>query len=84
MTTNVLRLLERSTAKFPDKTAVTENDRHLTYKELTETSRRIGSALTKYVTVGSPVGIYMEKGIDALCSFFVAILHKSLPRAFQA
>ena len=70
MTTNVLRLLERSTAKFPDKTAVTENDRHLTYKELTETSRRIGSALTKYVTVGSPVGIYMEKGIDALCSFF--------------
>ena len=70
MTTNVLRLLERSTAQHPDKTAVTENARHLTYRELTETSRRIGSALTKYVGIGSPVGIYMEKGIDALCSFF--------------
>ena len=70
MITNVLQLLENSTAAFPDKTAVTENDRHLTYAELTDRSRRAGSALSSYVTCGHGVGVYMEKGIDALCAFF--------------
>ena len=70
MITNVLQLLENSTAASPDKTAVTENDRHLTYAELTDRSRRAGSALSSYVTCGHGVGVYMEKGIDALCAFF--------------
>ncbi len=70
MITNILSFLEESAARHPDKTAVNENEKHLTYKELKEKSRRIGSALTEYITPREPVGIYMEKGIDALSAFF--------------
>ncbi len=70
MITNILRLLEKSAAERPDKRAVTENERHLTYAELLAQSRRIGSALVGHIAPRAPVGIYMEKGIDALCSFF--------------
>ena len=70
MTTNILKLLENSAEKYPDKIAVTENGRHLTYTELTGISRRIGTALSEWIAAGEPVGIYMEKSIDALCSFF--------------
>ena len=70
MITNVLMLLEKSTQRYPSKTAVKENDRQLNYKELTDTSRRIGTALAEYIVPREPVGVFMEKGIDALCSFF--------------
>ena len=70
MPVNVLEFLENSTAQYADKLAVKEGDASLTYSELTAESKRIGSALTELVTPGKPVGVYMEKGIEALCSFF--------------
>lgn len=73
MTTNVLQLLERSTARAPDRTAVKENDLALSYSQLYERSRRIGSALAGRAEQGGAVGVYMEKGVDALCSFFGAV-----------
>ena len=73
MTTNVLQLLERSAAAFPDKKAVTEADRSLDRTELCARSQRIGSALIELSGAGGAVGVYMEKGIDALCAFFGAV-----------
>ena len=70
MTRNVLDFLEESSVKYPDKAAVIEKSKSLTYLHLTEQSKKIGSKLTAVVAPGTPVGVYMEKGIDALCSFF--------------
>jgi len=70
MTCNVLAFLENSAAKYPDKIAVKEEARAITYAQLLEQSRKIGSGLSQIITAGTPTGVYMEKGIDALCSFF--------------
>ena len=73
MMTNVLDMLENSTAKSPDKIFVKENSKALTYSQFSEKSKKIAVSLCRSVSVGEPVGVYMEKGIDALCTFFGAV-----------
>ena len=73
MITNVLSYLEASALAHPGRTAVVEEDRRVTYSELEELSRRAGSALTAMDAAARPVGVYMEKGIDALAAFFGAL-----------
>ena len=70
MTTNVLAFLERSALRFPDRTAVIEGDRRITFSALLHNAKAVGSALLGKTACGAPVGVYMEKGIDALCAFF--------------
>lgn len=70
MTNNVLDFLENSASKYPDKIAVKEEERSASYALLAEESQKIGSALAQTAAAGTPVGVYMEKGIDALCAFF--------------
>ncbi len=67
---NVLSYLEESAAKFPQKTAVIDDCQSCDYAELLDRSKRVGSALTSKIEEGVPVIVYMEKGVDALCSFF--------------
>ncbi len=73
MITNVLQLLEKHASSSPQKTAVTDGIKTLTYRELADRSRCIGSALLDRISAGRPVGVYMEKSTDALCSFFGAV-----------
>lgn len=70
MMINVLDYLISSAEKHPEKTAVIEEERTVTYSELFRFSCAVGSSLLKYNPFGKPVGVFMEKGIDALCSFF--------------
>ena len=70
MTTNVLDFLEKTTARSPHKTAVIEESNSVTYSELTSISKKIGSSLSSVVQPCTPVAVYCEKGIDALCAFF--------------
>ena len=72
-TINVLTMLENSCIKNPGRTAVRERESFLTYAELTELSKRAGSALAGSISAHSPVGVYMEKGINALVAFFGTI-----------
>ena len=67
---NVLSMLEGSAEKYPEKTAVSEGEISLTFAQLKEKSRRAGTALAGIISVRTPVGVYMEKGINALCAFF--------------
>ena len=53
--------------------AVIEEEKKCTYSSLIEKSKRIASALKNEVEVRRPVPILMEKGINALCSFFGAV-----------
>ena len=70
MMINVLDYLISSAEKHPEKTAVIEEERTVTYSQLFRFSCAVGSSLLKYNPFGKPVGVFMEKGIDALCSFF--------------
>ena len=89
MASNVLDYLERSRAAFADKWAVIDEKERLTYEDLYTKSRRIGTALSKRVGQGEPVGVYLDKCADALCVFlgavyaggFYSALNPELPKA---
>ena len=86
-TYNVLEMLENSTAAFPEKIAVKEGEKSLTYSQLYSRSRVFGTALAAYDIKNQPVGVFMEKGVDALCTFmgivyaggFYSMLNTELP-----
>lgn len=67
---SILGYLENSASVYPIKNAIIDECGSITYSELCLTSRRIGSAILDRISITEPVGVYMEKGIDALCSFF--------------
>lgn len=73
MMKNVLYYLEKTEMKNGEKIAVIERNKKCTYKELLETSKKIGTGLTKITEVRKPIPILMEKGIDTLCTFFGAV-----------
>ena len=70
----ILNYLETAAEKFPDKTAVIDENGSCTYKELLGNSRRAGSALTELIRPHTPVAVFMEKGIPALYAFFGTVL----------
>ena len=74
---NVLEYLNRSVNKFSEKIAVIEEDKKLTYKELNDYSKKVGSFLASSNIINVPVVIFMDKGIDALISFFGVVYSSS-------
>ena len=70
MLISILDYLKVSSINYPMKTAVREEENTLTYSELEKRSQSVGTALIKYDCYKQPVGVYMEKGILAVCSFF--------------
>ena len=70
---NVLQYLEETSMRNKNKIAIIEEDEKVKYSELIEKSKRIGSYLCDYETYRKPIGVFMEKGINALYSFFGAI-----------
>ena len=66
MRTSVLEYLEGSTATHPDSCAVIDEHGSLTYTQLQEACRRVGSALAETDAFGRGVIVAMEKGADAL------------------
>ncbi len=67
---NVLEYLENSARAFPHKAALEEESRTCTFGELQEASMRIGSAMAGKIRIGTPVAVFMEKGIACLQAFF--------------
>lgn len=70
MTRNIIDYLENSANICPDKISIVEKEKSITYAGLWNQTQRIGTSLTEYNVFCKPVGVYMEKSIDALCSFF--------------
>ena len=66
----VLEYLENSSKEYSEKIAVIDENGKYTYKELEETSKKIGSALSQKVAPKNPVPVLMEKGREALSTFF--------------
>ena len=70
---NILQFLEKSASNNSNKIAVIEEDKKCTYNELVNNSKSVGTALTNYINLKEPVAVLMEKGINAVYSFFGAI-----------
>ena len=67
---NVIEYLEKSTKKNSKKIAVIEEEKKLSYKELNDYSKSVGSFIANDNIFNEPVIIFMDKGIDTLISFF--------------
>lgn len=70
---NVLEYLESTAENYKEKVAVIEEDKRCSYLELVENSKRVGTKLAELSIERKPVAILMEKGINALYSFFGTI-----------
>ncbi len=66
---SVLQYLFDSAQQFPNKKAVVDENKSMTYTEFFERISRIGNAISDKVGIGQPVGVFMEKGVDTLCVF---------------
>lgn len=69
MTRNVLEYLERSASRFPDKTAFADGESSLTFAELRDRARRIGSAICAMQTDRRPIPVYMQKCPEEIAVF---------------
>ena len=58
---------------YPEKTAVTDGKVSYTYTEIFEICTAMGTALCKWVGIGEPVGIYLEKSADSVCAMLAAV-----------
>lgn len=70
---NILEYLERTAEKYPGRTAVEDDKEALTWKELEDLSRRIGTAAGKRIASGDPVVILAPKGPLTLAAMFGAV-----------
>nr|WP_024836459.1 amino acid adenylation domain-containing protein [Clostridium sp. 12(A)] len=66
---NVLEYLEQSAKLYPDKTAVLDPEKSITYEELLYNARRIGSFLSEQEAPRRPVAVFMDKSVEALTAF---------------
>ncbi len=71
MVKSVLDYLERSNAKYSDKTAIVEGAESYTYGELTQKAKAVGSFLAgKGLQKNTPVAVLMDKEMRALPVFW--------------
>jgi amino acid adenylation domain-containing protein len=66
--------LEDSAARVPDKTAVVDQDRSVTYSELNERANQVAHFLRSLgIERGDRVGIYMRKSLEAVIGIYGAM-----------
>lgn len=84
---NILEYLERTEEKYPNRTAVEEQHSQLTWRELGNLARKMGSAIGRRIQPGQPVVVLAEKSAGTLAAmlgtvyaggFYVAV-DPSLP-----
>ena len=66
---NVIDYLESSADRFPDKTAVKDQEKEYTFSELQSKAMCIGTRLSYYECIGGPVAVFSEKSADVLAVF---------------
>ncbi|MBR3267125.1 MAG: amino acid adenylation domain-containing protein [Oscillospiraceae bacterium] len=73
MQTNVLEYLEQTLPRVPDKTAFADDTVQLSFAQVSQNARAIGSALHRDGLYGEPVVVFMEKSPTAINAFFGVI-----------
>ncbi|NRT70274.1 amino acid adenylation domain-containing protein [Clostridium beijerinckii] len=72
MEKSILSYLESSERKFPNKVAFSDGKYELTYHELVEAAKSIGSFLIENIGMRKAVVVYMEKGSRNISAFMGA------------
>ena len=70
---NVIDYLEESTSKYKDKIAVIEEDKKITYQELSSYSKNGASYFIDKNIFNELIVVFMDKSIDTLISFFSTV-----------
>lgn len=70
MYNNILDLLENSCKNYPNKPAFGDVDRDITFAELVDSAKGIGTALAEKINIAEPVAFYMDKSVPAVCGMF--------------
>ena len=73
MVRNVLDYLERSAALFPDKTAFADEENCLSFSQLADAARRIGSGLALLSADKKPIPVCMKKSAPEIAAFLGAV-----------
>ena len=75
MIRNVIEYLLESAHKYPDKIAVIDENRKLTFAELEREAKKVSSAILEACgpIKNQPIVVYMEKGVDCLVAFLGTI-----------
>lgn len=73
MQTNVLEYLEKTVCRLPDKVAFANESEGLTFGQVYDKSRAIGSFLHKNGFYNKPVVVFMKKHPNTICAFFGVI-----------
>ncbi len=69
---NVLEWLESSAHRDACAVAVSDAETSITFAQLLDRARNVGSFLAAHVAPGRPVALYLEKSCDALCGMLGA------------
>lgn len=73
MITSVLDYLEATACKFKHKTAFISPKEQLTFLELMNTAKKIGSFIAEKTAPKNPVVVYMEKGVSCISAYLGAV-----------
>lgn len=65
---HILEYLERTTAQKPDKTAVIDGERSISFQELTHEAKLLASYILQKDTAvfNQPIGVFLEKSIESI------------------
>lgn len=66
---SIIRYLEETTEKFPDKAAFCDEERKMTFRELKEEAQKIGMGLIRKNIFAQPVVVFLEKRVACLSCF---------------
>ena len=67
---NVLQYLESTVVRVPEKVAFAGEESELTFKQLSDQSRAVGSALASRGLYNEPIVVYMPKKPETVAAFF--------------
>lgn len=70
MQKNILEYLERTAEMYPDKTAFSNGKESMTFGEVSDAARSIGSFLANKGYYGEPVAVIMDKHPKTVTAFF--------------
>lgn len=73
MQTNVLEYLENTVVRVPDKIAYANDKDTLTFQQVYDYSRAIGSSIASYGYYKQPIVVYMKKHPNAISAFYGVI-----------
>lgn len=67
---NILEYLENTENKYPQKTSFVDNKREVTYFQLVNNSKKIGTYLAKKNIFNKPIAIFIDKTVNCLETMF--------------